>query len=160
MTKVKTDLERTAGRIFDGSGLQQGRQYRHQEQLDALAEIVETGFLLSVRKALVVLARMHGAVKARHELFQEMLSALREHETGRHACLEEAAIRTRDRTRRIGRAPGRYVISRTLLVKGLEFDHALILDANALDRKNLYVALTRASRSLTVLGTSPVLDPG
>ena len=49
----------------------------------------------------------------------------------------------RDRTRRAGRAPGRYVISRTLLVKWQEFDHALVLDANALDRKNLYVALTR-----------------
>jgi len=35
----------------------------------------------------------------------------------------------------------------------------ILLDGNALDRKNLYVALTRASRSLTILSTSPVLDP-
>ena len=159
LTKVKADLERTGERIFDGRGLQQGLQYRHQEQLEALAEIVEEGSLLSVQKALVVLVRMPGVVKVRHELFQEMLRSLKEHETGSHTCLEEAAIRVRDRTRRTGRAPGRYVISRTLLVKGLEFDHVIILDANALDRKNLYVALTRGSRSLTVLGTSPVLDP-
>lgn len=159
LTKVKADLERTGERIFDGRGLQQGRQYRHQEQLEALAEIVEEGSLSSVQKALVALARTPGVTKARHELFQEMLRSLKEHETGRHICLEEAAIRARDRTRRTGRAPGHYVISRTLLVKGLEFDHVLILDANALDRKNLYVALTRGSRSLTVLGTSPVLDP-
>lgn len=159
LTKVKTDLERTAERIFDGRGLQKSRQYLHPEQLEALAEIVKESSILSVQKALVTLARTSGAVKARHELFQEMLRSLKEYETGRHTCLEEAAIRARDRTRRSGRAPGHYVISRTLLVKGLEFDHVLILDANALDRKNLYVALTRGSRSLTVLGTSPVLDP-
>lgn len=153
LTKVKTDLERTANRIFDGHSLQQCRQYRHQMQLDALKDIVEARSLSSVRKALTEFARMSGVVKVRHELFREMLRALREYETGHYACLEEAAILTRDRTRRTGRAPGRYVISRTLLVKGLEFDHTIVLDANALDRKNLYVALTRASRSLTVLGT-------
>lgn len=159
LTKVKSDLGRTGERIFDGRGLQQGLQYRHQEQLEALAEIVEEGSFTSVHKALLALARMSGVVKARHELFHEMLRSLKEHETGRHTCLEEAAIRARDRTRRNGRAPGRYVISRTLLVKGLEFDHVLILDANALDRKNLYVALTRGSRSLTVLAVSPILEP-
>lgn len=159
LTKVKTDLERTANRIFDGRGLQQGRQYRHQVQLDALKEILETRSLSLVRKALVELSRMPGVVTVRNELFYEMLSALREHEMGHHASLEEAAILTRERTRRTGRAPGRYVISRTLLVKGLEFDHTLVLDANSLDRKNLYVALTRASRSLTVFATSPVLAP-
>ena len=127
--------------------------------LDAVAAIVVADSLVSVRRALVALSRTPGSRWARHELFQEMLRALREHETGRHACLEEAAILTRDRIRRAGRALGRYVISRTLLVKGLEFDHVLILDGNALDRKNLYVALTRASRSLTELGTSPVLNP-
>lgn len=159
LTKVKTELERIGERIFDGRGLQQGRKYLHQEQLEALSEIVEEGSLSSVQTALVTLARMPGVAKVRHDLFQEMLRSLKEHETGRHTCLEEAAIRARDRTRRTGRAPGRYVISRTLLVKGLEFDHVIILDANALDRKNLYVALTRGSRSLTVLGMSPILEP-
>jgi len=159
LTKVKTDLQQTSARIFNGRGLQVSRQYRLQEQLDALAEIAEACSLLSARKALVALARTPGAAKARHELFVEMLDALREHETGQHPCLEDAAMRTRDRTSRTGRALGRYVISRTLLVKGLEFDHVIVLDGNALDRKNLYVALTRASRSLTILGTSSVLDP-
>lgn len=159
LTKVKNELKGIGERIFDGRGLQQGRKYLHQEQLEALSKIVEEGSLPSVQKALLALARTPGVAKVRHELFHEMLRSLNEHETGRHSCLEEAAILARDRTRRTGRAPGRYVISRTLLVKGLEFDHVIILDANALDRKNLYVALTRGSRSLTVLGTSPILEP-
>lgn len=158
LTKIKTDLGQTPKRIFDGRGLQ-NRQYKRQEQLEALVEIVDEGSLVSVRKALLTLAQTPDAVKARHELFHEMLKALREYETGQHGSLEEAAVQTRDRTRRSGRSPGRYVISRTLLVKGLEFDHVLILNVDDLDRKNLYVALTRGSRSLTILGTSPVLDP-
>ncbi len=149
-------LKPMVDRVSDGGG---HRSQKYRLQLDLFSEVVETGSLQSVRMALVALGRVAAANRARHELFQEMLNALREHETGRHASLEDAAIRTRDRTRRTGRAPGQYVISRTLLVKGLEFDHAIVLSAHELDRKNLYVALTRASRSLTVLGTSPVLDP-
>ena len=37
----------------------------------------------------------------------------------------------------------------TLLVKGLEFHHAVVLDADAYDARNLYVALTRGSISRT-----------
>jgi DNA helicase-2/ATP-dependent DNA helicase PcrA len=159
LTQVKTDLEKTAARIFDGRGLQANRSYRHQEQLNALVELANTGTLKSVRQALVVLRRSDGAAEARYELFYEMLAALREHETGKHSCLKDAAVRSRDRTRRSGRAASRYVVGRTLLIKGQEFDHALILDAGAFDRKNLYVALTRASRTLTVLSVSPVLSP-
>jgi DNA helicase-2/ATP-dependent DNA helicase PcrA len=45
-----------------------------------------------------------------------------------------------------------------LLVKGLEFDHALILNsADFPDAEGLYVSLTRASRTLTILGKSPLV---
>lgn len=157
LTKLKPELGKTMAKIFEGCAAK--IDHKHQVQIDALLEIQETGSLLTVRKALELLARLPGAKKVRYELYQEMLSSLREYETGDHSCLEEAAITIRERTRRIGRAPGKYVISRTLLVKGLEFDHAIILDADRLDRKNLYVALTRASRTLTVLSSSPILNP-
>lgn len=39
----------------------------------------------------------------------------------------------------------------------LEFDHAIILDADSFDRKNLYVALTRASKTVTIISNSSVL---
>lgn len=158
LTKTTTDLKRIVTKIFDGRGLQ-CRTYKCQEQLNSLTEIISSGSLASVRKALESFAVRPGAVKARYELFDEMLKALKEYETGQHSCLEDAAIAIREQTRRRGRFPGRYVVSRTFLVKGLEFDHAIVLDVNSLDRKNLYVALTRASRSLTILGTSPILNP-
>ena len=51
----------------------------------------------------------------------------------------------------------RKLIGTTLLVKGLEYDHAVILDADALDVKGLYVAMTRGSKSLTIIGTERYL---
>ena len=47
----------------------------------------------------------------------------------------------------------------TLLVKGLEFDHAIVLDAGSLARKELYVALTRGAKSLTVISSTATLNP-
>jgi predicted ATP-dependent endonuclease of OLD family len=45
----------------------------------------------------------------------------------------------------------------TLLLKGLEADVAVILDASELDARNLYVAMTRAARCLVICGPKPVL---
>jgi len=42
-------------------------------------------------------------------------------------------------------------------VKGLEYDHAIILDADLLGLKELYVALTRGSRSITIISSSDEL---
>lgn len=159
LTAVGPELQDVAKRVFDGRGLQKGREYKRQAQLDALSEIASVGSFAAVRAALSVLARTPNANTVRHELFTEMLKALEEWETGRHRSLEEAAMLTRERTRLMGRAPGHNVVSRTLLIKGLEFDNVVVLDAHAFDRKNLYVALTRASRHLTVVSQSPILCP-
>lgn len=41
----------------------------------------------------------------------------------------------------------------TLLVKGREYDHAVILDADSLNARDLYVVMTRGAKSLTIIGT-------
>jgi hypothetical protein len=48
-------------------------------------------------------------------------------------------------------------IGSTLLLKGLEADHALILDAGAMNANNLYVALSRGAKSVTVFSNNSVL---
>lgn len=50
-------------------------------------------------------------------------------------------------------------MSRTVLIKGLEFDHAVVLDADRHNVVNLYVALTRASSTLTVLSAGSAVTP-
>lgn len=71
-----------------------------------------------------------------------------------------AASRLLLRTRIHSEPPmARYLVARTLLVKGLEFDHVIVVGADEMDPENLYVALTRARKSVTVLSKSTVLTP-
>lgn len=94
----------------------------------------------------------------RRELFTEMKRAAQEFSSGKSASFDEAAYTVRYRTRANGRKPENRIISRTLLIKGLQFDHALVLNADKLqDRENFYVAITRGSQSLTVLSVSPLI---
>lgn len=59
----------------------------------------------------------------------------------------------RDALRRTGRHASKRVVSRTVLVKGLEYDHVIIANASLFtSSQNLYVALSRARKTLTVFG--------
>jgi DNA helicase-2/ATP-dependent DNA helicase PcrA len=46
-----------------------------------------------------------------------------------------------------------------LALDGLEFDHAIVLDADEMNANNLYVALTRGSKTLTIVSKSRILTP-
>lgn len=59
----------------------------------------------------------------------------------------------------ISRPPPKRLISRVYLVKGLEFDRGLIINPEKFKTKELYVALTRASHHLTIIGPSPIFKP-
>ena len=69
--------------------------------------------------------------------------------TGELTCVE-ALGQIRDAMRRSGRPAESHIVSRTLLVKGLEYDHVIIADARLQSSEHLYVALTRGRKSLTV----------
>jgi DNA helicase-2/ATP-dependent DNA helicase PcrA len=71
----------------------------------------------------------------------------------------EAAIRMREQNRLVGRPLPRRAVGSTLLLKGLEAEVAVILNAGALDARNLYVAMTRGSKTLTICARSPILNP-
>lgn len=72
--------------------------------------------------------------------------------------LHEELAKARDVLRFAGRGERRRVISRTLLVKGLEYDHVIIADVVEHSKINdLYVALSRARKSVTILGRSDTL---
>lgn len=72
----------------------------------------------------------------------------------------DAAIRMREQYRLLGRPLPRRAVGSTLLLKGLEAEMVVILNADALDGRNLYVAMTRGSQGLTVCSRYPVLNPG
>lgn len=89
----------------------------------------------------------------RRDLLYRLLNLLKIHIDGEGATLSEAANLYQREMRYTGRPIShKKLIGTTLLVKGLEYDHAVILDADSLDAKNLYVAITRGSKSLTIIG--------
>lgn len=66
--------------------------------------------------------------------------------------------RVRDRLRHGGRRTSARVVSRTVLIKGLEYDHVIISDLDRLtDHCNLYVALTRARKTITIIGSNATI---
>ncbi|MBK1820496.1 UvrD-helicase domain-containing protein [Burkholderia orbicola] len=88
----------------------------------------------------------------RRDLLYRFLNVLKLHIDGEATTLLAAANLYQRDLRHAGRPISHNkLIGTTLLVKGLEYDHAVILDADALDAKHLYVAMTRGSKSLTVI---------
>jgi len=96
----------------------------------------------------------------RRELWRDGRKAVVASSSEAEGALCEAAWEVRNQLRHLGRALEHRTISRTLLVKGLEFEHAIVLDANEHNARNLYVAMTRPTQSLTVCSENPVVEYG
>ena len=105
----------------------------------------------AVSSALSAIAELPESKTYRSELLREMQNTMRLAASKPEMAWGDVAWEVRDRARRDGRRLERRIVSRTLLIKGLEFDHVIVLNADELDAKNLYVALTRGSKTLTVL---------
>jgi DNA helicase-2/ATP-dependent DNA helicase PcrA len=88
----------------------------------------------------------------RRDLLNRCLNILKLHCSEKFQTVLEAANSYQKEFRYAGR-PIRHTkqIGTTLLVKGLEYDHAIVLDADSLNKKELYVAMTRGSKSLTII---------
>jgi len=71
----------------------------------------------------------------------------------------DAASQERERSRLIGRPLARRTVGSTLLLKGLEADAAVILDADAMDNRHLYVAMTRGAKRLVICARDAKLTP-
>ena len=57
----------------------------------------------------------------------------------------------------VGGALTNKLIGTTLLVKGLEYHHAIILEAESMSPKELYVALTRGAKTITIVSLANTL---
>lgn len=90
----------------------------------------------------------------RRELLNMLLSALRTSKTT-GAPLSEVAADVEAKTRHLGRYVARRSVGSTLLLKGLEFEHVIIVEYDEMTKEDWYVALTRATKSVTVLSSQP-----
>jgi hypothetical protein len=92
----------------------------------------------------------------RREILSMMLSALRTSRTT-GATLYEAAGDVEAKSRHLGRHVARRCVGSTLLLKGLEFEHVVIVEYAGMTKEDWYVALTRATKSVIVLSSSGVV---
>ncbi|TPQ40120.1 DNA helicase UvrD [Bradyrhizobium guangdongense] len=71
----------------------------------------------------------------------------------------EAAVAVREQSRLVGRPLARRTVGSTLLLKGLEAETSVVLNPELMDRKHLYVAITRGSKQLVICSQQQVLAP-
>jgi hypothetical protein len=158
MTQVRTILKQVQNTYRSG-GIPVTRRGRFSTVFDALRRVADDDSYPSVVAALEKIRAIPGVIIFRRELFGEMLRGLRLATITGNSELTEALWLSRNRTRFVGRRLGRCLVGRTVLVKGLEFDHAIVLDADGMDAKDLYVALTRGAQSLTIFSRSQTITP-
>jgi DNA helicase-2/ATP-dependent DNA helicase PcrA len=128
------------------------------ELLAVLRLLADSTSFNQVVTTLDALAVYSGGNIFRKELWTEMKRLLTFADQN-DISLEESMYIVRNKSRVIGRYMHPRMISRTLLVKGLEFDHVVISSADKMSKENLYVALTRPTHTLTILSGSPTLQP-
>lgn len=100
----------------------------------------------------------------RREIWRDGEKAIAELETGRAANMTGAAAITRQRVANSGRHMPLRTVSTPPLLKGLEFDHVVIpsaghfLGERSASAKIFYVAISRATRTLTISAADRILQ--
>jgi len=141
--------------------LSQGQSFTTRNDLlrpvyEAVAQVRDDPALGAVRVTLDLLSRLPGVTihcqEAWNEITRSVAIAMSD-----HCTVSDALQRARNHARVVGRRPRSRVVSRPLLVKGLEYDHVIILNPVNYSAQELYVALTRGSQSVTVVSDSETL---
>ncbi len=108
---------------------------------------------------LVEIGKEAGVRRYRPAVLRACIKALQTCDGTDGATFHDAVIKMREEHRLIGRPLPRRAVGSTLLLKGLEAEIAVVLNADALDARNLYVAMTRGSVGLIVCSRKPILKP-
>jgi len=106
---------------------------------------------------LVEIGKQGGVTPHRPAVLRACIKALQLCEGTDGLSFQDAAIRIREQNRLVGRSLPKRAVGSTLLLKGLEAEAVVILNADALDARNLYVAMTRGSKVLTICSSQEVI---
>lgn len=160
-----------AGKVMTNTGgakllarvntLRAGRARMGASPVEAAAiRLVEAPSYGSAAHLLVEIGKEHGVRTHRPAILRGGLRILKTCSDIPGFPPAEAAVQERERSRLIGRPLARRTVGSTLLLKGLEADVAVILDPSNMDRRHLYVAMTRGAKRLFVCSRQPRLNPG
>lgn len=158
-TEVGSALASPLERLDTGSLPNAARYPKVGETVAALVNVATGTNPAEVVRAMRLIQALPNAKVFRRELWLEAIKTLVAFERGGATTIKQAAWNLRNRHRANGRAVDLRSVSRTLLIKGLEFDHALLLNADEFEdakrpgdgARHFYVAATRGARSLVVL---------
>lgn len=130
-----------------------------EHQLALLSGLLTDPSPLRVAETLKSIGQLEVGRLYRREAWRDMIKALTVGGSSEGVTVANALSRVRDRARHVGRPREPRIVSRPLLIKGLEYDHAIVLDAERLSATELYVALSRGRKSLTVVSQKRYLHP-
>jgi superfamily I DNA/RNA helicase len=150
-----------AKRLSSGSQTADLDRPDFEEVLVALDSVTAEPTLNSLAQAMNRIALAPSPRIHSHEAWNDILASIRGAIAADNdlSVLTSELAKSRDRIRHRGRSNRRRVVSRSVLVKGLEYDHVIIANlASISDANNLYVALSRAKKSLTIIGSSRQLQ--
>jgi hypothetical protein len=124
-----------------------------------LESVREQPTLSKLSEGMYLLAKASEGVCYAHEAWFDMANSLGKAAIDGTRSPNEHLVVIRNRLRYSGRKSRQKLLSKTLLVKGLEYDHAIIANADAIgNHKHLYVAMTRPRKTLTILSKSPIIN--
>lgn len=126
-----------------------------QTVIEALEGLRKTPTFLNLTNAANIIQQNRNLHIYRWEAWNDTLKAIKLSESNKASVIENFSL-VREQLRKRGRQEHNRIASRTLLVKGLEYDHVIIADLSQMrDPKNLYVALSRARESVSILCSNP-----
>lgn len=143
---------KTQRQLYRGDQLPAVPKGKKSHVVSALNAVATTEDPMAIVTAIEAARDYPDVVVYRPEVLDDLAAAARRcrpDDEGTSLLCETRAVR--DRGRRSGRQLADRVVSRTLLVKGLEFDHAIVCDLADMDACHMYVALTRAAKSVTII---------
>lgn len=141
-----------AGLIKRTQTILAGRNSKQPSQIELAASyVVEAGSKQSIANLLSALEQSADIRVFRTGAFSAIKDAILLSVSDPAKTTKQAAEVVREQRRHQGdRRIPHCAIGSTLLLKGLEADHVLILDAGEMNHNNLYVALSRGAKSITV----------
>ncbi|MCZ4672639.1 hypothetical protein O1614_19190 [Proteus mirabilis] len=126
----------------------------------ALLNVLQNSSRNNILTALLQLESKQGAKVYRKAAFSALKDTISLSSSMPDQTILDAASSIREQLRLHGdRRISRRAIGSTLLLKGLECDHSLILNADNMNAQHLYVALSRGAKSTTVFSQSNLIGP-
>lgn len=127
-----------------------GRITKNVELVEVLFNLVRTDSFHEYYKVLDSMEQIPEVKIYRPELWNDMKNLFRACSINdTHTSLFPLAKKYKETNKNISRRYKR-TVARVLLIKGLEYDNSIVLDADILSPKELYVALTRARKKMII----------